>query len=780
MSLRLVRNDEGAVGEDFDSPRLVEQLADRIAAEAVSSGQVNSVETGAFAHITVGDDEDLPVVDEVIDIIPQNVDPAPPMELDDEGLPILRDKIEIGSAATAEAFSVLPLDVSRALKVPSKEKIGQRAAAREARILAAQEHTNIEQSKVGMVVAADAVAVAEVVKPEETGIQSSNATGLVGRVLGVGRWLRREVPWIGLNVTAGVTAAFAAKAALTAAPLLVAAGVGIVASNIVTNTIRSAREAAKAEQEKQIQHGIGQTSFGKLFFKSIFSRKTYDRSFLKNTVSGVAFSAATFGIISNFSEIKEFVSGIFGGGHSSPISHAVAAGAAGTEAVTEAAQAVSDFDPIAQVEADIAAGDAGTAECRVVNQSWCDDPVAAMAQQKIEAGKLAQDFGRIADGANEAISLDPANASRNNEVYMKAIEGMQTANDLAGVTGVTEVAAAPLSAFDQAKELLGGNTLSAKSKALIEAMIAHPDNAQLAKDAAQSLVKGHEELAKQLYQKAIDTALEPGQKTAWAQASIDLAYLNHETAPAEAMAQMQTVAEKTKGALHRIAQEFVDQWKGVHSTNVAPVDVVQNQMAEEAARKAAEAAAAPLDVVELPAGADGRIHFEIPASEGTDIPFADPLTPKADELARVQEALNADYARKEMVDYLTATGQTPAEELSNLELAQLIEPENAQGVLAGLEATAPKLDSSQFAFACASDIPAEVPVAGGEVNIHTDCNAYKSTVSDGDFGTVRDLNRPNSLQYFFIKASGFCSAVADCVDKIVTREIVPSMHHSLR
>ena len=32
MSLRLVRNDEGAVGEDFDSPRLVEQLADRIAA----------------------------------------------------------------------------------------------------------------------------------------------------------------------------------------------------------------------------------------------------------------------------------------------------------------------------------------------------------------------------------------------------------------------------------------------------------------------------------------------------------------------------------------------------------------------------------------------------------------------------------------------------------------------------------------------------------------------------------------------------------------------------
>lgn len=607
---------------------------------------------------------------------------------------------------------------------------------------------------------------------------SSGRGTLASRISGVRRWFREDAKWMAVNVGAGVAAAFTAKVAFVAAPVIVAAGAGIVASNLITAGIRSVREAARAEQKREIREGLEQTPFWKLFVKKAATHKISTKMYFKEAVSGMAISAATFGVIQNFSAISSFVSGIFDhnpimGAHAAQAATVAHTAAAAPAAPTVGVPDGSFVDPVAKIDADISAFEAGHGDCSFADQSWCDDPAAALAQQKAEAFKLSQEFGRIAEGANEAISLDPANAAHHNAVYTQATEGMQAASELA---------AAPLPALDQAKELLGGDTLSAKSKALVEAMIAHPDNAQLMKDAAQSLVKGHEDLAKQLYQKAIDTALEHGQKTAWAQASIDLAYLNHATAPAESMAQMQVVAEKTKGALHRIAQEFIDQWKGVHPTHVAPVDVVQNQLAEEAARKAAEQAAqvaaehaAAIPPVDMPAA-------DIPVADApvaADSIYHDPLAGQAQELARAQAALAADYAHKEMVDYLTATGQAPADGLSNLELARLIEPENAQGILAGLEATAPKLDSSQFAFSCAADIPA-APSADNAVNVHTDCNAYKNTVADGDFGTVRNANTPNSLQYFFIKASGFCSAVSDCVDKIVTRQLVPEMYHSMR
>jgi len=685
--------------------------------------------------------DDVPLVTDVVSDYPQDATLAKakkyPFPIGEDGLPILTEIV--GSPARAAAIAVTPMPRS----VASRRDV---------------ETVSFTDS-------------------------STSRGTLASRISGVRRWFREDAKWMAVNVGAGVATAFAAKVALAALPVAAAAGAGIVASNLITAGIRSVKEAARAEQKREIREGLEQTPFWKLFVNKAATHKISTKMYFKEAVSGMALSAASFGVIHNFSAISDFVSGLFDSGPVASAHAAQAATVAHTAAAAPAASTVgapdgSFVDPVAKIDADISAFEAGHGDCSFADQSWCDDPAAALAQQKAEAVKLAQEFGRIADGANEAISLDPANAAHHNAVYTQATEGMQAASELA---------AAPLSALDQAKELLGGDTLSAKSKALIEAMIVHPDNAQVMKDAAQSLVKGHEDLAKQLYQKAIDTALEHGQKTAWAQASIDLAYLNHATAPAESMAQMQIVAEKTKGALHRIAQEFIDQWKGVHPTHVAPVDVVQNQLAEEAARKAAEAAAAEhaaqvaaeqaaaVPSVDMPAG-------DIPVADAPATPDAiyhDPLAGQAQELARAQAALTADYAHKEMVDYLTATGQAPAEGLSNLELAKMIEPENAQGILAGLEATAPKLDSSQFAFSCAADIPS-APSADNAVNIHTDCNAYKNAVSDGDFGTVRDANTPNSLQYFFIKASGFCSAVSECVDKIVTRQLVPELYHSMR
>ncbi|MDY0029546.1 MAG: hypothetical protein RBR86_06350 [Pseudobdellovibrionaceae bacterium] len=651
-----------------------------------------------------------------------------PFPLDENGLPILTDVVSMESPAAAIAIMPLPRHVSSRRDV-------------------------------------ETVSFTD---------NSADRGTLASRISGLRRWFREDAKWMAVNVGAGVATAFAAKVALAALPVAAAAGAGIVASNLITAGIRSVKEAAQAEQKREIREGLEQTPFWKLFVKKAATHKISTKMYFKEAVSGMALSAASFGVIHNFSAISDFVSGLFDSG---PVAsaHAAQAAQSAAQSAVPAAHAVGApgaLDPIAKIDADIAAFEAGQADCPFDNQSWCDNPAEALAQQKAEAARLSQEFGRIAESANEAISLDPANAAHHNAVYAQATEGMQAASELA---------ATPLSALDRAKELLGGDALSAKSKALVGAMIAHPDNAQLMKDAAQSLVKGHEDLAKQLYQKAIDAALEHGQKTAWAQASIDLAYLNHATAPAESLTQMQNVAANTKGTLHKIAQEFVDQWKGVSPTNLPPVDVVQNQLAEEAARKAAEAAAAEqaaqvaTEQVVVPA-ADLPLS-DVPAS--ADVPFQDTLKSQSAELARAQAALTADYAHKEMVDYLTATGQAPAEGLSNLELAQMIEPENAQAILADLESNAPKLDSSQFAFSCAADIPTG-PSADNSLNVHTDCNAYKNTVSDGDFGTVRDANRPNSLQYFFIKASGFCSAVSECVDKIVTRQLVPELYHSMR
>lgn len=130
--------------------------------------------------------------------------------------------------------------------------------------------------------------------------------------------------------------------------------------------------------------------------------------------------------------------------------------------------------------------------------------------------------------------------------------------------------------MDQAKELVGHDLTTAQDM----------------KDAAVSLLKTHEDVAVKLYEQAAAMGN--------AQARIDLAYLQyhglHNVAgdQSEALAAMKDVATSTKGALHNIAKEFIEQWTGGHPTDIAPVHVVQNQFAEAAtaAQKVAEEAAA--------------------------------------------------------------------------------------------------------------------------------------------------------------------------------------------
>jgi len=326
----------------------------------------------------------------------------------------------------------------------------------------------------------------------------------------------------------------------------------------------------------------------------------------------------------------------------------------------------------------------------------------------------------------------------------------------------------PLSALDRVTELLSsGDNLSVKAKALIEQMVAHPDNAQNIKDAAQSLVRSHEDLAKDLYKQAIDKAAETGQKTAWGQASIDLAYLEHKVDPAAALAQMQNVVDNTKGALHRIAQEFVDQWKGIHSTHIAPVDVVQNKVADAVTGDAVVQSAGD-PVSQQAAVAPSLVVPDVVAQESST------------DFGRAQAAWNENYARQQVVDILTRTGSIPDANLSALELARQVSPNNPQALLNGLAQNAPSLDPSKMAFSCVTDIPRDFPPH--HIEVKTQCAELKPTMDVNDFGIVSDKNDPSprGLRLLFKGAVEGCTKVVDCIDRFVTRAAVPAMTGEMR
>ncbi|OIN86912.1 MAG: hypothetical protein AUJ12_04700 [Alphaproteobacteria bacterium CG1_02_46_17] len=521
---------------------------------------------------------------------------------------------------------------------------------------------------------------------------SETGRSLLSRVSDVKGWLRREGGWTVGSMAIGMAAnILTAKVALVAAPVLLGVAGGVVAANIATTGFRMVREAAQADQKKQIEQGLEKPSISSLMWKHAREDDILNKTFIKRVAMGVGVSALTMGTIRNFSTISGFFSDLFN-----------------SQAAPAAIQAVPSID----VALD------------------CNDPQTAC--------------GTVGVATPADINPDITN---NTNVSSNIMEAEQTLPE----------APAVLSPVDRARDLLSGQDVSDKTKNLVEAMVGHPDDAQKIKDVAQALVRSHEDLAKDLYKQAIDRAVESGQKTAWGQASIDLAYLSYKTDPAAALQMMQGVVDHSKGAVHNIAKEFVDQWKGINPTSVAPVDVVQNRMVEEAARKLAEESA--LQTVEQEVVPQGVSSSEF-------------------DLA--QNALTQKYVHHELVDFITkTTGVIPDAQVDRLELARQISPSNPEALLKSLEQNAPQLDQSKMAFSCVADIPR---TTSGPIEVLTKCDALKETMDVGDFGTVRDAQdtSPRGLRHLFKSAANACTKVVDCIDRFVTRDAVPDMAREVR
>jgi hypothetical protein len=536
----------------------------------------------------------------------------------------------------------------------------------------------------------------------------------------VGSWLRREGSWSLGSAAIGMAASvLTAKVALVALPVFAATAGGIVVANIATTGFRMMREAAQEDQKELIARGAEKQSMFKLMMKHA-RQDDLSKTFLKRVVTGVAISAATMGTVRNFSTISTFFSGLFNS-HSGLID-------------------VMAADTVVSVPVDPAVDcNAPQVKCGTFG---VEKPVDAVGAVDVAPEVKVQ---QVVEVAEPTPAPTPAPAPI-----------------------VTAEVVIPLSALDRVTELLSsGDNLSVKAKALIEQMVAYPDNAQNIKDAAQSLVRSHEDLAKDLYKQAIDKAAETGQKTAWGQASIDLAYLEHKVDPAAALAQMQNVVDNTKGALHRIAQEFVDQWKGIHSTHIAPVDVVQNKVAGAVTGDAVVQSAGD-PVSQQAAVAPSLVVPDVVAQESST------------DFGRAQAAWNENYARQQVVDILTRTGSIPDANLSALELARQVSPNNPQALLNGLAQNAPSLDPSKMAFSCVTDIPRDFPPH--HIEVKTQCAELKPTMDVNDFGIVSDKNDPSprGLRLLFKGAVEGCTKVVDCIDRFVTRAAVPAMTGEMR
>ncbi len=513
---------------------------------------------------------------------------------------------------------------------------------------------------------------------------------LLSRVSDVKGWLRREGGWTVGSMAIGMAAnILTAKVALVAAPVLLGVAGGVVAANIATTGFRMVREAAQADQKKQVEQGLEKPSISSLMWKHAREDDLLNKTFIKRVAMGVGVSAITMGTIRNFSTISGFFSDLFN---------------------SQAAPAAVSAAPTVDVVLD------------------CNDPQTACGA-----------VGVATPTDINTNNIDNPNITNITNVGSNTIEAEQTLPE----------APAVLSPVDRARDLLSGQDVSDKTKKLVEAMVGHPDDAQKIKDAAQALVRSHEDLAKDLYKQAIDRAVESGQKTAWGQASIDLAYLNYKSDPAAAVQMMQNVVDHSKGAVHNIAKEFVDQWKGINPTNVAPVDVVQNRMVEEAASHTAEQVVVSQDV-------------------------------SSSEFDLAQNALTQKYVHHELVDFIAkTTGVVPDAQVDHLELARQISPNNPEALLKGLEQNAPQLDQSKMVFSCVADIPR---TTSGPIEVLTKCDALKETMEVGEFGTVRDAQdtSPRGLRHLFKSAANACTKVVDCIDRFVTRDAVPDMAREVR
>ncbi len=374
----------------------------------------------------------------------------------------------------------------------------------------------------------------------------------------------------------------------------------------------------------------------------------------------------------------------------------------------------------------------------------------------------------VAPSTSLALDCNAPQASCGTVDAGHALPQMQTP-DVTPVAPVIPVEV-PLSPMEQVRELVTGqDQVSKKAQKLIEALLAHPDDAQKIKDVAQVLAHSHDDLAKDLYKQAIDKAVETGQKTAWGQASIDLAYLSYKDDPSSALKMMQDVVNHSKGAIHDIAKEFVDQWKGVHPSTVSPVDVIQNRALEEAAQKAAQKAA---EEAAHRAALDAAHH----AAEQ----ISAPVEAAVPEFNLAQDALTQKYVHHELAGFIAqTTGVTPDAHVDVLEMARQVSPENPEALLKSLEQNAPQLDHNKIAFSCVSDIPRDF---SHPVEVATKCVALKDTMDVGDFGTVRDAHDPSprGLRHLFKSAASTCAKVAECIDRFVTRDAVPDMTREVR
>lgn len=352
--------------------------------------------------------------------------------------------------------------------------------------------------------------------------------------------------------------------------------------------------------------------------------------------------------------------------------------------------------------------------------------------------------------------------------------------------------------MDHVAALLDAGDLSSKQKKLLEYALAHQDKAQAIKDAAQSLVKTDKDLALELYRKAIDVAAEHGQKTAWAQAMIDDAYLRHDSDPSASIEQMRQVAEQSKGKLGKMAQKFLADWTGTHhAAPVAPVAPGVELPVTEFPSAPAIAAIEP-DQLDLPQS----LAMDYPAADtvGQVVPVsaeavsAEPVSvvpvsaaayasagmpstiSLGDEFGKAQDALAQNYARAEMTRMATDMGIAAQPEMADTDLAETILPGRGDDLIAGLAGQAPQLDPNKYAFACVTDL-SQATQDGSTVQ--TLCTPAKNVMDGGDFGTVRDANDPSSKGIHHLFSRVACG-VTECIDRYVTHGDVPARVQGLR
>lgn len=542
------------------------------------------------------------------------------------------------------------------------------------------------------------------ISEEEISVLDRSGVGsaLMARAGQVRNWLRREGKSAAVSAGIGMaTNILTAKVAMAAAPLWLAAGAGMLATNLVTSAYRMVKENAAAEREELFASGASEKDVSglKLFLKHATQDDILNKKLLKRTVSGFAISVATFGVF-NFQGVQNVMEG-------------------GSDflSIKEAAAAAPFAAPI--------------------------DPSVSM-ENLLNPDLPPQDY----------LSID---LNQPQDPFAAGHASVQPAEIPAVDASV--VAIEPVSAMSRVQDLLQQDqALPEKVRDLLERAADDQINAQKMKDAAQALVKVNKDLAIDLYGQAVDLAQGTGQKTAWAQASIDLAYLTHAAAPDEALAQMQDVAGKTRGALHKIAQEFVDQWKGVHPMDVAPVDVVQHKVAAVAENLIAETQS-----VDLSSLADQNVS---PVSGNGFVSIGD-------EFARAQQALSENYTRENLLAKLSeAAGKTYSSGLNNFNLAGMLHPENPQDLLDVLENQAPQLDPNRLAGVCVTDIPRDVVDVP---TVPTYCVAVKDVMNGGDFVTVRDSgdSSPRGLRIAFKEAA---AKVTDFISNTVVPEVVTAMH----